>query len=232
VTPKEIFTAFREDAHDPGTQEEEYLWKTPFLRRTLNEARMEAARRSDLILDGTTADTCRIKLTTDTRVYKIDKRVIRIMRVKHPDIDLPLQKLALRDADVYQPGWQRMEASEPCVWIPYGDWELYLTPPPNADYGTGNTLELMVVREPLNALTVDDDNDEDAIEIPKRYHFRLGDWMKGRAYMQQDLIEKYRPGEARDSFAMFEQEFGPASSALTETWAARKHGFDDYEGLL
>lgn len=232
MTPKQAFEAFREDAHDPGTQEAEYLWKTPFLRRALNEARMEAARRANLIMDGTTAETCRIKLTEDKRVYKVSKKVISILRVKHPDGDIPLHKLALRDADVYQPGWQSMQSSQPVVWIPYGDWEIYLAPPPNAEWGTDKSLELMVIREPLNELTDADDEDEDAIEIPTRYHPKLLDYMYFRAFMQRDLLEKYRPEEARDHLGLFEQEFGPPSAALTETWASRKHGYDDYEGLL
>lgn len=240
VTPAEIFADFRAEAHDPGEQEAEFLWKTPFLRRALNEARTEAARRANLLMDGTTAETCRIKLTADKRVYKVDRRIIAILRVKHPDLDIPLPKLALRDADIVQPGWQRLDASQPCVWIPYGDWELYLTPPPSAEYAVDSTdpdnpvakkLELMVIREPLRDLTAADDEDGDAIEIPARYHYKLKDWMMFRAYMQRDLLEKYRPDEARDRHAMFESEFGPATSALNETWAARKHGYDDYEGL-
>jgi hypothetical protein len=51
-----------------------------------------------------------------------------------------------------------------------------------------------------------------------------------RAYSERD-DEKYRPDEAKDRLAMFEQEFGPASNAALESWIHRKHGYDDFEGI-
>lgn len=226
-----IIAAFREDAHDAaGTTEDEFLWKTPALVRWLNEARHQAARRSECLLDGGTAEICKITLRTGVQTYTRDPRIIKVLRVKHSAIPKPLDKLSVRDADERIPGWQDSEPGCPVVWVPWGNRQLQLWPKPDADYGDGQHLMLQVVREPLAAVTAG--SSEDDIEIPPRTHEALVLWLKFRAYMQRDLLEKYRPDEARDCYAQFEAEFGPAPTLLNEAWADRKEGYDDYEGNL
>jgi hypothetical protein len=227
MTPKQIIDDFREEAHDSaGTTEDEHLWKTSFLLRALNEARMQATRRARLISDGTTSEVCKITVKASKMTYDVDKRILYVRRVKHSLIDRPLPKTNPQDADEFNPGWESTEVSEPCTWIPWGDHQLRLWPPPDTDA----TIMLFVEREPLADVTIDDD--EAAMEIEARYHYALKDWMMFRAYMQRDLLEKYRPEEAKDRMTMFEAEFGPATSAVNEKWMHRKHGYDQYEGIL
>ena len=223
MTPKDIIDDFRAEAHDTGDPP---LWTDTFLLRALNEARSQAARRARMLEDATTAEVCRITVTATQDTYSIDPRVLYVRRVKHSLIDRPLPKLSVQDADLHKPGWENDPDSEPVAWIPWGDHQLRLTPPPD----TNAVLNLIVVREPLVDVTLA--SDEDEMEFEPRYHYALKDWMMFRAYMQRDLIEKYRPEEARDRLAMFEGEFGPATAAVSEKWMHRKHGYDEFEGLL
>lgn len=223
MTPRIIIDDFRAEAHDVADPP---LWSDTFLLRALNEGRLQAARRARLLEDGVTAEVCKISVKTPKLTYDVDKRVIYIRRVKHSLIDRPLPKLSVPDADAFNPGWESMAISEPCAWVPWGNHQIRLVPPPNLDA----TVTMIVVREPLEDVTID--SDEDAMDLDPRYHYALKDWMMFRAYMQRDLIEKYRPEEARQREEMFDREFGPPMTALQEAWIHRKHGYDEYEGLL
>lgn len=222
MTPKEMVTQFRELAHD---RVQPFRWSDVSLLLYLNEGRTEAARRARLIEDGDTAETCKITVKVDKLTYDVDKRVMYIRRVKLASQDLPLPKLSIADADMQAPGWEDADAGTPRVWVPWGSHKLRLIDKPD----TNDTLHLYVVREPLAPLTLA--STEDDVELDARLHFKLIDWMQFRAYMERDVAEKYRPDEARDRLAMFEQEFGPASNAALESWIHRKHGYDDFEGL-
>lgn len=226
MTPKAMVAAFREEAHDNrGTTEEEYLWKTPFLLRALNEARTEAVRRGRLLEDFTTPEVCKLTVRAGVDTLTIDPRVIYIRRVKHSLIDRPLAKTYYKDLDEFHPGWESYDDDEPRTWVPWGDHKIRLVPTPDADA----TINLVVVREPLADVTIA--SSEEEVELEPRYHFRLVNFMCARAYMQRDLIEKYRPEEARDHMALFDSMFGEPESAALEKWNARRHGYDEYEGL-
>lgn len=223
MTPKIIIENFREEAHDIVTPP---LWSDAFLLRALNEARMQAARRGRLLEDGTTPEICTIAVKVNKAIYDIDPRVIYIRRVKHSLIARPLPKCSIADADAGRPGWEDEAAGTPVCWIPIGDHQLRLFNTPD----TAATLSLIVVREPLEDVTIA--SDEDAMDLEPRYHYGLKNFMMGTAYMKRDLIETYRPGEAKDRFDAFTAEFGPATSAVEEKWTHRKHGYDEYEGTF
>lgn len=223
MKPSEILEEFREEAHD--RKAEPYLWENRFLLRALNEARMQAARRGRLLFDTTTDEICKIALKAGTSVYSVDPRVIYIRRVKIVSQVKPLPKISVADLDLTRPGWEDEPVGEPCVWVPIEDHKIRIFNTPEA----AGVLRLHVVREPLADVTIE--SSEEDMELEPRYHYRIKDFMCGRAYMQRDLIEKYRPEEARDKFALFDEEFGPAESAVNEKWIHRKHGYDEFEGL-
>jgi AraC-like DNA-binding protein len=223
VTPKQIVDEFRDLAHDNATPPH---WSTTSLLRYLNEARMQAARRARLLEDASTAEVCKLAVKAGKDIYDIDSRVLYIRRVKLATKERPLPKLSTQDADAFQPGWESNTSGDVVAWMPWGLHKLRLVDKPTAD----DTINMIVVREPLEDVTLT--SDEEAMEIERRYHYGLVDWMMARAYMERDLIEKYRPEEAADRMAMFEREFGPPAAAALEVWTHRKHGYDDYEGLF
>lgn len=221
MTPLQLVTSIRGIAHDTATPQK---WSDDFIIDAYNEGRMEAARRARLIEDPTTAETCRIAVKVGKHTYDVDRRVIYVRRVKLALQDKPLPKLDIRDADSYAPGWESRENGTPVAWMPYGDYQIRLINPPD----TADTMHLTVVREPLESLTIASTEDED---ISPRYHYKIRDWVLYRMYMERDLIEKYRPEEARERLASFETEFGVPTGAAEEKWIHRRHGYDEFEGL-
>jgi len=197
------------------------LWTDKTLNLYANEAQLQACRRARLLEDPSM--TISVKAANVKNLFAVDPRVIFIRRVKLASQDLPLQKLSVTDADYSMPGWETNPPATPIRWMPWGDHQLKLIDASSID----DTLNLIVVREPLDPLA----KDTDAPEIETRYHVRLVDWMLHRMYLSRDVLEKYRPEESADRLKAFEQEFGPPSSAMDEKWISRKHGYDEYEGL-
>lgn len=228
MTLAQLIASFREVADDVGTPP---LWSDTGLAFWANEAQHEAARRARLFLDGSTEATCKIDVTAGTAVYAVDPRVIFVRRVKLDSLTIPLTKINLRDMDTVYPGWESAADSTPGHWMPTGDHEITLYPPPIAN----DVLRLQVIREPLEDMAlaiVSPATPAVDPEIPSRMQFRLVDWMLYRALMVRDKEEKYDPASAKEYLASFEAEFGKPSSAIDETWINREHGYDDYEGLF
>lgn len=228
MTLAQIIAAFRELADDLGTPP---LWSDTLVTFWANEAQQEAARRARLLVDQTTVDVCVIDVTAGTHTYAVDPRVIFIRRVKLSSQDSTLAKVDQRDLDLTGPGWESASNSRPGWWLPTGDHQIRLYPPPDAD----DTLTLTVVREPLADMApaiVSPATPAVDPEIPARMQYRLVDWIMHRALMVRDKEEKYDPQGSKEHLASFESEFGKRSSAIDETWIARAHGYDEFEGLF
>lgn len=221
MTPAAMIDQFRRLARDTGLPQR---WSDDTLLVYLNEGRSQAIRRARLIEDGDTTEICKLSLKAGKQTYDVDKRVIFIRRMKLATKGLPLPKIAVADLDLSVPGWESAAPGDVRAWAAWGNHKVRFIDPPEAD----DTARMYVMREALLPMTMS--TSEDDVEIDTRLHFRLIDWMRGRAYSERDE-EKYRPDEAREAFAMFDQEFGPASNAALESWIHRKHGYDDYEGI-
>lgn len=228
MTTQELLDLFGGMADDVGSPP---LWSNAVRLGFLNEAQLEACRRARLLVDGDTEDVCRITVEAGTQVYDVDPRVIFIREVRFvdaEDAEHRLQKVHAKDLEKHAPGWRNSEAtSVPVWWTPYGNQKICI----EKTTGAG-VLHLDVVREPLEDCRLAADPIEAvAPEIPARYQHKLVDWMLYRALSMRDKEEKYDPKSAADHLALFEQEFGPRSSAIDETWIQRQHGYDEYEGL-
>jgi hypothetical protein len=230
MNTQEILDLFRGLADDVGTPA---LWSNTVLLGFLNEAQLEAVRRTRMLEDQDTDEICEIAVVSGTAVYDVDPRVIFIRRVAIDDVETPLVKLDPRDLDKARPTWRTDdEVLYPAFWLPWGNQQIRIEKPL-----LNSTMRLWVVREPLeDCRLAEPDAEPDPItavspEIPARYHHKLVDWMLYRALSMRDKEEKYDPKSAADHLALFEQEFGPRSSAIDETWIQRKHGYDEYEGV-
>ena len=142
TTLQQIIDDFRERNDDLGTPP---LWSDAVLQSYANEAQVEACRRARLIEDRETASVCEIAVSTGTSVYAVDKRVIRLRRLKLASQANRLQKMDERVLDRMLPSWESLEAAPPEGWIPWGSWQVKLVPAPDAS----DTARLWVVREPL-----------------------------------------------------------------------------------
>ena len=118
----------------------------------------------------------------------------------------------------------RAQTGAPRAWV--RNWQsgaLRLWPTPNV----ADTARLRVVRLPINDLS----GSSDEPEIHVRLHRSLVFWMLYRAFSKKDTQTQDDKRAATD-LALFEQEFGPKSTAIDETWIDENYGDDPFEGLF
>jgi len=217
---RELIAIFRAEVDDVA---EPYLWTEEDLIDYANDAENEACRRARLLIDSTTTAICQIALLANTASYALDERVIFVRRAKLASSSLPLNRASVRDLDDSAPGWDTHTGPVRSYLtdVDTGKLRLYRIPT------VVNTLNLIVVRLPLTPM-----NDiDDAPEIHGRYQRNLRHWMKYRAYSKQDA-ETLDAKKAAEGMALFEQEFGKASTAIDEEWISREQGYDRYDGTF
>lgn len=220
MTLAELIDLFRQEARDQAIPPD---WPDAILTNYANEAQLEAARRARLLTDST-GEVSRPTVKIGANVIALDRRVIFVRRVKLDSQSKTLPKIRLADLDQIRPDWENDEPGDVVAWCPdYQSGTILLIPPSAAT----DRLRLSVIRDPLEDMADPDDEPE----IAPRYHRTLVQWMLYRAFSKQDT-EYADPKKAAGALAAFEQEFGPKSTALDETWVHEKHGYDDYEGLF
>lgn len=207
-----LFTVFREQTGDENAP---LLWEDSELYRFLNEAEVEACRRARLIVDTQNVagvdNVCRITLANAVALYNLDRRVIYVRRALMAGRTIPLCGMDYRDLDEDQPGWQSRtgQVIGYVRGLDTGKFRPYRIPT-TASLAAGSTVDLLVVREPLNPMSQADASDEP--EINSRYHLALLDWVYWRAYSKKDS-QAYDPKLAAEHLAMFEAEFGTREKA-------------------
>lgn len=202
-----------------------FLWSDAFIAQTLNEGEVQACRRARLLVDSSTTEVCRITLTADKELYDIDPRVIFIRRVKLSTTGVPIGFARVRDMDEAMNDWES-ETGTVVGWVPdftSGKLRLYRTP---TSAEVPATLTLTVVREPLEPMTDDDHQPE----IRPRHQHALQHWALFRMFSKRDL-ETYDPQRAADHLALFEAEFGPASTAVDEQWIDQNYNYSQDIGV-
>lgn len=208
---KELIRLWRADVDDAT---EPYKWSPEDALDYANDAELEAARRSRLLVDSATTAICSLSATVaNNGLVDLDERVLFVRRARIPT-HLPLRRMSMQDMEAMDPYWQDATANRPTHFITdYSTGKLQFWPFPDATYAIG----LTVVRDPLNEMN----DPEDTPEIAARYHRSLRHWMSHRAYSVQDA-EANDPKRAAETLALFTQEFGQKSSAIDETWIQRE----------
>lgn len=175
----------------------------------LNEAQTEAARRARLIIDST-SPVSTASVSAGDPMVSIDPRIVSIRRIRLASQSEQLRKKQAREMDEVNPGWDASTSqSTPCFAIlDYATNQIRLYPTPQ----NGDDLQMTVVREPLDAMEFSSEP-----EIAPRWHLSLIEWMKFRAYINDDT-ELYDEKKAARALGLFEQEFGPKRSASDEAF--------------
>lgn len=180
--------------------ESDYRWPTTMLNRLINASEREACRRSDLIFDKTTVETCRITLVTDQEAYALSSYVRRVVRAVLDDN--PLSFIMEEDLDRTNQGWRSHASSLPThFYIQHGKIHFY--PAPKSDYN-GDYVWLHVYRVPLISM----DDDECEPELPHE-----GDqedmlhWAAYKAFNRPDE-DTHNRKKADHHLALFERAFG------------------------
>lgn len=234
MTLQEIITYFRGLAQDDVAP---YLWSDSLLSTFANEAQIEAAIRSRLLRDSTSAVTQYDVDAGDTSIT-LDPRVVFVLGVRLLSKTQPLAKIHAKDLDRLAPGWRSEAVGDTIAYC--SDEEtgvLYFHRP----FAAADTVQLTVIREPLvaMALSVDTVNGtstthvSDAVdpEIRVRHQIKLVDWMLHRALNMRDIEEKYDPEAAMFHLKEFEAAFGKRTSAQDEEWIERENRYDDADGV-
>ena len=220
MTLADLIAAAREDADDTAVGS---FWSDAVLTRYANQAEQEAARRSRLLLDTETAAVCEYAVASSARAITLHPKIIFVRTLRLDSTTLPIPRIHVKDLDERIPDWLTADLAQPIVYIPNRQpGKLHFYP----GFADADTVRLSVIRLPLvdMALTTD------TPEIDARLHEYLVHWMVFRMLMKPDEDTK-NEALAKTHLALFEQQFGPPSSAIDETWIQREHGYDEYEGI-
>lgn len=209
----ELRAQFRRDTDDAKLP---YLWPDSSVDNWLNEAEQEACRRSQLLIDSSTAPLTPLTVTANDPWMPYDARIIKILRAR-PRGALPVSIITAQEMDGL-PYWE--DETGPTLLALITDMatgKLRTYPKLTA----AATIDLTVQRLPLTDMT---DAEAHSPEIRADYHMKLIEWAKWRAYSMDD-VDANDPQKAAKALKVFEGEFGK-TSANGETWM-RLHGGRD-----
>lgn len=168
------------------------LWSDAQLVRYLDDAQNKMARRTECILDGETPKVAEIVLVEGEHTYKLDSRIIRVIRAKMGGDD----ERALKETSMFS----EFDASEDkrsalplkqatpdrvTYWsMDVGTDKVRFYATPNADENEA-LVQLYVSRLPLNPLV---STEPDRVpEVPLDYHLDLVEWAAFRALRNHDV---------------------------------------------
>jgi len=196
-----------------------YLWSDEEVTRAFNWAETEASRRARLLVD---SSTYTVTVATDGTAA-LAEAIIFVKRAKLVGADRPLVMALQADLDADVPAWEDA-IGEPRYFVPNGDTGvLRVYPKPEAAIDA----QLTVVRTPLVAMSADADEPE----IPSRFHEALLHGAAYRCFSRPDGDTEDQT-KAAAHLALFEQEFGPKSSAMDETWIRENYSFGSLQGVF
>jgi hypothetical protein len=201
------------------------LYGNGSLDRYLNEAVREACIRARLKVDSTTAGLTQIPVFAGTASYPIDPHIIFARRVGFLSVDgqreYALDRTTYDMLDNRQSyefrrfgnrNWKLWTTAEP-YWVVQDLEErtLRLVGIPQGNPGDpAGTMQLTVVRYPLEAEEMDDDGDEPAIDY--QHHMFLAHWAVFRAALKKDA-DTYDKALSSEHYALFEAHFGKKPTA-------------------
>lgn len=207
MTLTELIARYRSETEDIVIP---YLCSDADMTAYANEAVHQACRRAKLLVDSTTASTCRITLVADQAIYAIDEHVLEIRSARLPGRDYPLDIITERMLAQYVPGWVGETGTIKAAITDANSRTIRFYRTPDAAQILLTPYAWMnVVRLPLTDMTTG----THVPEIAAHHHLGLLNWMKFRAYSSGDP-ELNRPDLAASNYSIFESEFGPLDSAI------------------
>lgn len=212
----EIIDEYRRQTRDATAP---YLIGNDEAISNFNEAQREAFRRARLCVDSTTPSITKVSVNAGDSIVSIDPRILSIRRARLESRSCPLKKRIVREMDELSPGWdsQTSMSIPNSIVVDYNTDALFLYPTPIND----DVLLLTVTREPL----CDVEEEGDIPEINARYHKSCIEWMKYRAYSDEDT-DLFDEKKAAIALSRFENEFGPSINAVNERFE-----FEHYDDI-
>lgn len=235
MTGQELVSALRESYLDDNVAP--YLWSDTELLRNLNYAEVQACRRADLIVDGTTGnDTgtsvwslgtggtrgtggvqplCSLTLIPDQATYVLSRKIRRVKRVQLASMVFPLiGPVTYEEMDTFLQGWFGTNGTVGTAGS--GGYPTYFLNEPGNTItfikapSVADTARLTVVRLPLNTFSL-----ATSPEIEEEHHDGLLDWAAHLAYMKDDS-DALNLVLAKTHEDNFTRRFGPLPDAYSE----------------
>jgi hypothetical protein len=200
-----------------------YLVSDPQMIVYANEAQIEAAIRARLLVDSTTANVATISASANSWQYELDSRVAFVKRARFSSQSFNLKKRQTEWMDKCVPGWESHSAGTPVYYITDYETGLLCVYP---KLETADTLKLTVVREPLNALELM----EDEFELKPRHQYGLADWILHRCYAMPDA-DIHDTQKSFEHLALFEATYGKRTAAHDENYIHEHYDFEAGEGV-
>lgn len=218
MTLDDLIAQYRRDTTDNVVP---YLCSDEDLIALLNEAEEEAALRSNLIHDSTTAAVCQIAVVASTSVYALHEAVFQVTRATFSPTGSTADPIGLvltdrLEQDRTRPGW-RTVSEEPRHLI-VDDTSVEIACLPN----TGGTIDLEVYRAPLTPMAAA----ADTPEIGRAHHRFLPLWAEHRVYgrADADLNDPQRSANAEKAFT---RQFGERpDAAMRRDFQANRPAFN------
>jgi hypothetical protein len=175
-------------------------WAESVLTGYLDEAEYEACERSNILFDKDTPAVCQIPVVVGRSVYPLHGSITGISYIKFaPAVGDQFDALVREKVEFGQisPAWRTAGFSaNRCVFVHDSEIEIAGIP------DIGGTLHLEVYRTPLANASI-----SGQFEVPEKYHAKLLDWVKYRAFANPD-IDIYDVKKSYVFYGQFQKTFG------------------------
>ena len=228
MTGRELIAHMRESVLDDEV--EPYLWQDKELLRYLNYAEVQACRRAQLIIDGTTANDsgtaatagtlgqkplCNLDIVADQATYNLSPKILQVKRCQLQSMTYPLiGPVSYSELDENISGWFGTSGTVSTAGSG-GNPSYFLNEPGSTITfvrapSTTDTAFLVVSRLPLIPFTL-----STSPEIPESYHEGLTHWAANLAYLKMDS-DTLNINLAKLHESMFITQFGELPNAYSE----------------
>jgi len=213
ATTAELIAQARIDLDDPelpgsgSTPDEDCRWSNAELLSYLNRAIDEACLRARLLVDSTNSTVCTIAVKIGKAVYKLDDRVLLVLRARLDSQDVPLEKKGRDDLDKTVVDWEA-KTGAPSSWIQDMDSNTIqlVSIPVEID-----VLRIVVQRTQMHPLTWAQRARQQP-EMHRINHFNLLQWVLHLCYSKHD-DDTYDETKAKKHGGMFSGVFGERPDA-------------------
>lgn len=221
----DLIAVLRSELDDPVITDypADQLWSDQDLGRYLREAEREFCYKTEILRDGDTPKVTRIQLQPRVPSYPLDPSVISIIEATIPNYRrIPLIKRDFKWIQSTFLDWRRRTGVPDYICTDYKPEQVMFFPIPHSVdlvYGAA-TVELFVTRTSILEFNLVDLDDAE-FEIPVRYHERLLNWAKHKAYLKQDT-ETYDLEKSDKFKATWEQDMLQVFQAIWKRkWVPR-----------
>lgn len=195
-----------------------YQYAEANLINWINEAQMEACRRARILSDSTLT----VNVIAGTSAYDLPDETILVRRAKLSLEELPLSFATSRDMDEDVAGWESHTGTPTDIITDMESSRFIIYPTPIVN----DTLNMVVIREPMPITST-----SSILEIPKRFHYGLVDWVLFKAYQVRDADKESR-SKSVEHLEEFIREFGERSSAKDEIFNIRNMPYSNTDGYF